>query len=215
MTLVTAASNPRTTGSPALGSPVLSSYNGEGSKNAGKRKKTTPPAGLAANLTEENSYGTFGVYLFGYGWIWDEVMKTYLPKVADLEKKWWLVDAEGRVLGRLATQVAMVLMGKNKAEYTDFLDTGDFVVVINAGKVRLTGNKLDQKSYYRHSGYPGGLKDTSARDLLKKHPDRIITLAVKGMLPKTKLGRQMLKKLKVYGAADHPHQAQQPEPLSL
>ena len=142
-------------------------------------------------------------------------MKTYLPKVDDLAKKWWLVDADGLVLGRLATQVAMTLMGKHKADYTDFLDTGDFVVVVNAEKVRMTGNKLDQKSYYRHSGYPGGIREIRARDLLKKHPDRVITFAVKGMLPKNKLGRQMLKKLKVYAGADHPHQAQQPEPLSV
>ncbi len=142
-------------------------------------------------------------------------MKTYLPKVDDLVKKWWLVDADGQVLGRLATQIAVTLMGKHKAHYTDFLDTGDFVVVVNAGKVRMTGKKLDQKSYYRHTGYPGGIKEIRARDLLKKHPNRPITFAVKGMLPKNKLGRQMLKKLKVYAGADHPHQAQQPEPLSL
>ena len=142
-------------------------------------------------------------------------MKTYLPKVDDLVKKWWLVDADGLVLGRLATQVAMTLMGKHRADYTAFLDTGDFVVVVNAKKVRMTGNKLDQKSYYRHSGYPGGIREIRARDLLKKHPDRVITFAVKGMLPKNKLGRQMLKKLKVYAGADHPHQAQQPEPLSV
>ena len=142
-------------------------------------------------------------------------MKTYLPKVDDLVKKWWLVDADGQVLGRLATQIAVTLMGKHKAHYTDFLDTGDFVVVVNAGKVRMTGKKLDQKSYYRHTGYPGGIKEIRARDLLKKHPNRLITFAVKGMLPKNKLGRQMLKKLKVYAGADHPHQAQQPEQLSL
>lgn len=142
-------------------------------------------------------------------------MKTYLPKVDKSEKKWWVVDAEEKVLGRLATRVAMTLMGKNKPEYTDFLDTGDFVVVINADKVRLTGNKLNQKSYYRHSGYPGGIRETKARELLEKHPDRMITLAVKGMLPKNKLGRQMLKKLKVYAGADHPHQAQQPEQMSF
>ncbi len=142
-------------------------------------------------------------------------MKTYLPKVDDLVKKWWLVDADGQVLGRLATQIAVTLMGKHKAHYTDFLDTGDFVVVVNAGKVRMTGKKLDQKSYYRHTGYPGGIKEIRARDLLKKHPNSLITFAVKGMLPKNKLGRQMLKKLKVYAGADHPHQAQQPEPLSL
>lgn len=142
-------------------------------------------------------------------------MKTYLPKVDKIEKKWWVVDAEDRILGRLATRVAQTLMGKNKPEYTNFLDTGDFVVVVNAEKVRLTGDKLDQKIYYRHSGYPGGIKETKARELLVKHPDRVITLAVKGMLPKNKLGKQMLKKLKVYAGADHPHQAQQPEPMSF
>ena len=142
-------------------------------------------------------------------------MKTYLPPVHEIERKWHLVDAEDRVLGRLASRIATVLMGKDKPCYTDFLDTGDFLIVINADKVKLTGNKWENKTYYSHSGYPGGLKQIKARELLDKHPEQLMKLAVKGMLPKNKLGRRMLKKLKVYAGSDHPHQAQKPEPLVL
>ncbi|MGH9340701.1 MAG: 50S ribosomal protein L13 [Acidobacteriota bacterium] len=142
-------------------------------------------------------------------------MKTFLPRVDELEKKWYVVDAEDQVLGRLASRLAEILMGKNKPCYTDFLDTGDFVVVVNADKFKFTGKKWDQKNYYSHSGYPGGLKQTTAKDLLAKHPERLIEFAVKGMLPKTKLGAKMLKKLKVYASPDHPHQAQKPEVLAL
>lgn len=142
-------------------------------------------------------------------------MKTYLPNVDSIERKWHVVDAEDQVLGRLASRIAQVLMGKNKPIYTDFLDTGDFVVVVNADKVRLTGDKWNQKVYYRHSGRPGGLKEIPARRMKKQHPERILTLAVKRMLPKNKLGSRMLKRLKVYSAPDHPHEAQQPVPLDF
>ena len=142
-------------------------------------------------------------------------MKTFLPQVDQIDRHWYLIDAEGQVLGRLATRVATMLMGKTKPIYTQFLDTGDFVVIVNADKVRLTGSKLDSKVYYSHSGYPGGLKKMTAKQLLARHPDRLVRIAVKGMLPKNKLGRQMLRKLKVYAGAEHPHQAQQPEEIAL
>jgi large subunit ribosomal protein L13 len=142
-------------------------------------------------------------------------MKTFLPKVESLDRKWFLVDASDQVVGRLASQIASILMGKGKSTYTDFLDTGDFVVVVNAEKVKLTGKKWDDKVYYSHSGYPGGLKEVSARRMLEKHPERIVQFAVKGMLPKNKLGSRMLKRLKVYSGAEHPHVAQQPEALAF
>jgi len=125
------------------------------------------------------------------------------------------VDAEGETLGRLASRIAPILKGKHKPIYTPHLDCGDFVIVINADKVRVTGRKLDQKMYHHHSGYPGGLKSISLRDQLDKHPERVIEAAVKGMLPKNKLGRRMFKKLKVYASATHPHEAQRPKPLEL
>lgn len=128
----------------------------------------------------------------------------------DIQRKWHLIDAKDKVLGRLATRIAMLLMGKRKPNYTPHLDQGDFVVVINAEKVKLTGKKLQGKIYYSHSGYPGGLKEKTAEELLKKHPERVIELAVKRMLPKNKLGRKMLKRLKVYAGERHPHQAQNP-----
>jgi large subunit ribosomal protein L13 len=124
-----------------------------------------------------------------------------------------VVDARGQVLGRLASRIAMVLRGKTKAVFTPHLDTGDFVVVVNAEQVLLTGRKLDQKNYYRHSGYPGGLKTTTARQMLQKKPEQLLRHAVRGMLPKNSLGRQLLKKLKIYAGGEHPHQAQQPQPL--
>ncbi len=142
-------------------------------------------------------------------------MKTYFPRASEIERKWYVVDAENQVVGRLASRIASVLMGKDKPCYTDFLDTGDFVIVVNADKVRLTGKKWSTKSYYSHSGYPGGLKESRAEDLLSRHPERLLQLAVKGMLPKTKLGRSMLKKLKVYAGNQHPHQAQKPEVRTL
>lgn len=125
------------------------------------------------------------------------------------------MDASDQVLGRLATRLATVLMGKDKPNYTDFLDTGAFVIVVNADKVRLTGKKWSQKVYYSHSRYPGGLKEITAENLLRRYPDRLVRLAVRGMLPKNKLGKRMIRKLKIYAGADHPHQAQKPEPLAL
>lgn len=140
---------------------------------------------------------------------------TYMAKPNEVERKWYLIDAEGKTLGRLASEVASILRGKNKPEYTPHIDTGDFVIVINAEKVVLTGNKLNKKIYYRHSGYPGGLKQATAAEMLQKRPERVIELAVKGMLPKTSLGRKQAKKLHVYAGSEHKHQAQQPEVYEL
>ena len=142
-------------------------------------------------------------------------MATYLPKIEGLDRKWFVIDAKGVVLGKLATTAASVLAGKRKPIYTPFLDTGDHVVVINAEKVHLTGRKEENKIYHRHTGYPGGLRSTAAGDVRKKHPARIIEDAIKGMLPKTKLGRAMFSKLKVYAGEKHPHQAQKPQPLAV
>jgi large subunit ribosomal protein L13 len=142
-------------------------------------------------------------------------MKTMIPTAAQARRTWYVVDADGKVLGRLATRIATVLRGKHKALFTPHMDTGDFVVVVNAKAVRLTGRKRQQKKMYRHSGYPGGLRETSYETLLKNHPERVITEAVKGMLPKTRQGRQLLKKLKVYAGPAHEHQAQKPAPLSV
>jgi large subunit ribosomal protein L13 len=142
-------------------------------------------------------------------------MATYAAKPADIEKKWVMIDAEGLVVGRLATIVAMRLRGKHKPSYTPHVDTGDFVVIVNASQVKVTGKKATDKNYYTHSGYPGAIKKESFRHLLVKHPERPIELAVKGMLPKNVLGRQMIGKLKVYGNGAHPHQAQKPEPLEV
>ncbi|MBA2671947.1 MAG: 50S ribosomal protein L13 [Gemmatimonadetes bacterium] len=142
-------------------------------------------------------------------------MKTYSVKAGEIERNWFVVDAEGKVLGRLATEIARVLRGKHKPIFTPHLDTGDFVIVINADKIELTGKKADQKTYFRHSGYMGGDKLIPFRRMLEKQPERVIELAVKGMLPKNALGRQMRDKLKVYAGAEHPHQAQSPAPLTF
>ncbi len=144
-------------------------------------------------------------------------MRTHVSKPAEVAatRKWWVVDAKGQPLGRLASRVAHVLRGKHKAMYQPDLDTGDFVIVINAAQVKVTGNKYTDKMYYRHSGYPGAIKGESFRHLVARRAEVPIQIAVKGMLPKNVLGRQMLAKLKVYGTGDHPHQAQQPETLSL
>jgi len=142
-------------------------------------------------------------------------MKTYQAKKEDLDHQWYLVNAEGKVLGRLASQLAKILRGKNKPIYTPHVDTGDFVVVVNAEKVVLTGKKMEDKIYYHHSGYPGGLKERSAEKLLAKKPTEMIRLAVKGMLPKNSLGRQMIRKLKIYAGPNHPHEAQKPVPLQI
>jgi large subunit ribosomal protein L13 len=138
-------------------------------------------------------------------------MRTYTPKAPEIQRRWWLIDAQDQVLGRLASEIAKLLRGKHKPMFTPHLDTGDFVVVINAEKVRLTGDKLEQKSYFRHTGYIGGEKFIPVKTLLEKHPARVIELAVKGMLPKNNLGRLMRRKLKVYAGPEHPHEAQQPE----
>jgi large subunit ribosomal protein L13 len=142
-------------------------------------------------------------------------MSTYQPKAAELKRRWYLVDAQGVVLGRLATHVATLLSGKGKPTWTPYLDTGDHVIIVNAEKVKLTGDKLEQKYYYRHTGYPGGIKAVKARDYRAKRSDRMVEVAVKGMLPKTRLGRAMAKKLKVYRGEFHPHRGQQPEPLQV
>ena len=142
-------------------------------------------------------------------------MKTYVPKKTEIKKNWYLVDAEGKILGRLASKIAQILSGKNKPIYTPFLDTGDFVVVINAKKVKVTGNKEKKKVYYHYSGYPGGMKEIVYEKLLEKKPALIIQKAVRGMLPKNKLRSKMLKKLKVYAGTEHRHQAQNPEKIEL
>jgi len=143
------------------------------------------------------------------------MMKTYVAKEQEISKKWYLVDAKDRVLGRLATQIATRLRGKHKPVFTPHADTGDFIVVINANKVTLTGRKWDKKFYYRHTGYTGGLKEISAKKLLEKKPEDILRFAVRGMLPKNSLGRRQLKKLKIYSGSEHPHQAQQLEKLEI
>ena len=142
-------------------------------------------------------------------------MKTYSAKPNEVTKNWLLIDAEGQTLGRMATAIATRLRGKHKAEYTPHVDTGDYVVVINADKVQVTGNKATDKIYHSHSGYPGGLKSISFEKLQEKAPEKVIKLAVKGMLPRTPLGRAMFKKLKVYAGSEHPHTAQQPQALQL
>ncbi len=142
-------------------------------------------------------------------------MKTHSTKPSEIRREWYLVDAENKTLGRLASEIAKVLRGKNKPIYAPHLDTGDYVIVINAEKVHVTGRKLDRKIYYRHSGYPGGLTSISLREQLKRHPTRVIRSAVWGMLPHNRLGRAVMRKLKVYAGDSHPHQAQQPKPLKL
>ena len=142
-------------------------------------------------------------------------MKTYHTPVKEIEKKWYVVNAEGKVLGRLASEIATILRGKHKPNYSPFMDVGDFIVVVNAEKVKLTGAKLDNKMYYRHSGYMGGLTEQTAKEVLEKKPTNLLMLAVKGMLPKNTLGRQQLKKLKIYAGSGHPHDAQQPEKLDI
>ena len=142
-------------------------------------------------------------------------MDSYVASPATIERKWYVVDAAGQTLGRLTSQVAAVLRGKNKPTYTPFIDTGDYVIVINADKIKVTGKKLDQKIYYSHSEYVGGMKSATLREKMAKKPEDVITLAVKGMLPKGPLGRQMIKKMFVYAGPDHPHAAQKPEELTF
>ena len=143
------------------------------------------------------------------------IVKTYAVKASEIERQWWVVDAADQTLGRLATRIATLLEGKHKPTYSPHLDVGDHVVVLNAGRIKVTGDKLAQKRYYRHSNYPGGLKEESLGTLLERKPELIIERAVKGMLPQNRLGRAMFKKLKVYAGAEHPHQAQQPTPVEL
>ena len=138
-------------------------------------------------------------------------MRTFIPKKDDIEQKWWLVNADGKILGRLATEVADLIRGKKKPQFSSHLDTGDFVVVINAEKIRVTGRKLDQKVYYSHSQYPGGIKAETLKELLKRKPEEAVKRAVWGMIPKGKLGRSVYKKLKVYSGPTHPHEAQNPQ----
>jgi len=140
-------------------------------------------------------------------------MKTYSAKPGEITREWYLVDAEGKTLGRLATQIADTLRGKRKPQFTPHVDTGDFVIVVNAEKIRVTGNKLDQKRYYRHSGYPGGLRSRTLREQLDRRPTEVLRVAVKGMLPKNRLARQQITKLKIYAGPEHPHEAQNPRPL--
>ena len=142
-------------------------------------------------------------------------MKTYSAKPGEVTREWYLVDAEGKTLGRLATQIADTLRGKRKPQYTPHVDTGDFVVVVNAEKITVTGNKLDDKLYYRHSGYPGGLRSRPLRDQLERRPTEVIRKAVKGMLPRNRLARQQLNKLKIYAGPNHPHEAQAPQQLEV
>ena len=142
-------------------------------------------------------------------------MKTFQAKKEEVEHKWYLVNAEGKVLGRLSTELVKILKGKTKPTYTPHMDTGDFVVVVNAGKVTLTGKKMKDKIYYHHTGYPGGIKEMNAEKLLAKKPTEMIRMAVRGMLPKNSLGRQMLRKLKIYAGPSHPHEAQRPVPLEI
>jgi large subunit ribosomal protein L13 len=148
-------------------------------------------------------------FVYGSG----SLMKTYTAKPGEIERQWYVVDAEAKTLGRLATQIADTLRGKNKAAYTPHVDTGDFVIVVNAEKVRVTGQKLDQKIYYRHSGYPGGLRERTLREQLERRPEEVLRKAVRGMLPKNRLAAAQLRKLKIYAGPEHPHAAQNPEPL--
>ena len=142
-------------------------------------------------------------------------MKTYSAKPETVKREWFVVDASDKVLGRLASEIAHRLRGKHKPEYTPHVDTGDYIVVVNAEKVAVTGNKANAKKYYRHTGYPGGIKETSYREMIENHPERVIEKAVKGMLPRNKLGRAMFSKLKVYAGENHRHEAQQPKPLEI
>lgn len=142
-------------------------------------------------------------------------MKTFTPKPEDIQRDWFVVDAEDQILGRLASRLATRLRGKHKPEFAPHMDNGDFIVVVNAEKIRVTGKKLDDKIYYRHTGYMGGMKETALKDMLAKKPEEVLRIAVKGMLPKNRLSRQLIKKLKIYTGPEHPHEAQEPKPLTL
>ncbi|MEW5985799.1 MAG: 50S ribosomal protein L13 [Chloroflexota bacterium] len=142
-------------------------------------------------------------------------MKTYTPTPTEIERQWYVVDANGQTLGRVSTRIAAILRGKHKPTFTPSMDTGDYVIVVNADKIKVTGRRMDQKFYYHHSGYPGGLTSIVLRRQLQEHPTRVIEAAVRGMLPKNRLGRQMIRKLKIYAGPEHPHQAQQPVALEM
>ena len=142
-------------------------------------------------------------------------MKTYFLKAKDINKKWYVVDAEGKTLGRLTSRIAAIIRGKHKPDFTPYMDMGDNVIVVNADKIQVTGRKADQKTYYRHTNYPGGIKSTAFSDMIRAKPENIINIAVKGMLPHNRLGKKMIKHLKVYKGSEHPHQAQQPEVLEI
>ena len=142
-------------------------------------------------------------------------MKSFMASPATIERKWYVIDAQGQTLGRLSSEIAKILRGKNKPTFTPFIDTGDNVIVVNAEKIKVTGKKMDQKIYYKHSDYPGGMRETTLKEMLDKKPTDVITLAVKGMLPKGPLGRSMIEKLHVYAGAEHPHAAQKPEALEI
>ena len=144
-----------------------------------------------------------------------DTTKSYMPSGASIERKWYVVDAEGQTLGRLATAVASILRGKNKPTFTPFIDTGDYVIIINASKIKVTGKKMDQKIYYNHSDYPGGMRETTLKEMMEKKPEEVVRMAVKGMLPKAALGREMIKKLHVYAGPEHEQQAQKPEVLVI
>lgn len=156
-------------------------------------------------------FRSFSFYILDVG----DFMKTYNARKEDIIRNWYVIDAEGQILGRLASEIARRLRGKHKPIYTPYVDTGDFVIVVNAGKVSLTGKKLSDKVYYHYSGYPGGLKKTYAGKMLEDNPDKVLNYAVKGMLPKNSLGRKMLKKLKIYAGNDHPHEAQCPQVIKV
>ena len=156
-------------------------------------------------------FRNFSFYILDVG----DFMKTYNARKEDIIRNWYVIDAEGQILGRLASEIARRLRGKHKPIYTPYVDTGDFVIVVNAGKVSLTGKKLSDKVYYHYSGYPGGLKKTYAGKMLEENPDKVLNYAVKGMLPKNSLGRKMLKKLKIYAGNDHPHEAQCPQVIKV
>ena len=142
-------------------------------------------------------------------------IKTYTPKGAEIEQRWFIVDAEGLTLGRLATQLAVILRGKHKPTFTPHMDLGDYVIVVNAEKIKVSGKKEEQKQYYRHSGYPGGFRSTSLNDMMRTHPERVLEAAVRGMIPHSSLGEAQMRKLKVYAGTNHPHTAQKPAPLDL
>ena len=186
-------------------------------RRRGRNRRLVPPASLVRRRGRiRGRIGTSIRYNPApAGWCPSLFMKTYSAKPGEITREWYLVDAEGKTLGRLATQIADTLRGKRKPQFTPHVDTGDFVVVVNAEKIQVTGNKLDQKRYYRHSGYPGGLKSRTLREQLDRRPTEVLRIAVKGMLPKNRLARQQITKLKIYAGSEHPHAPQNPKPLEL